>query len=169
MQTLHSSTMSEVQSIMKFELLPNEILIECFEYLDALNIVHSFDGLNHRFNQLIRNIRLYLDFEHVTQSTYDHFCMKILSNPEINNRILSLKVTATVAYRQTHPFFNLTVFRNFTSIINIIISRQCSTDELRQLFKYTPVLKHLNVNTLQKYSNNTTTHDICLANEYAAH
>jgi hypothetical protein len=37
------------------------------------------------------------------------------------------------------------------------------------LFNYTPVLKYLNVKTLQKYSNNTTSRATTLANEYAVH
>jgi hypothetical protein len=53
---------------MKFELLPNEILIECFKYLDALDIFYSFDQLNYRFNQLIRHISLYVNFQHVRKS-----------------------------------------------------------------------------------------------------
>jgi hypothetical protein len=49
---------------MKFELLPNEIFLECFQYLNAPDTFHSFDQLNYRFYTLIRNIYpLYLDFQ----------------------------------------------------------------------------------------------------------
>ncbi len=54
--------MSEMQVVMKFELLPNEILILCFEYLNAIDILYSFDGLNDRLNRLIRNISLFFGF-----------------------------------------------------------------------------------------------------------
>ncbi len=37
---------------MKFELLPNEILLDYFPYFNA------FDGLNYNLNRLIRNIPL---------------------------------------------------------------------------------------------------------------
>jgi hypothetical protein len=46
--------------IMQLEILPNEILIECFDYLSAIDIFRSFDQLNYRLNKLIRNIPLHL-------------------------------------------------------------------------------------------------------------
>ncbi len=41
---------------MKFELLPNEILIECFEYLNGPDIFYSFDQSKNHFYKFIRNI-----------------------------------------------------------------------------------------------------------------
>jgi hypothetical protein len=62
--------MSDTQTIMKFELLPNEILIQCFEYL----IFHSFDQLNGRFNHFIRHISLCINLEEdVNKSIFDKF------------------------------------------------------------------------------------------------
>jgi hypothetical protein len=57
--------MSESQSIMKFELLSNEIVIDCFEYLDIFDIFYSFNYLNDHFNQLIRTILLHLNFKYI--------------------------------------------------------------------------------------------------------
>jgi hypothetical protein len=74
-----------------FELLPNEILIECFEYLNAFEIFYSFDQLNYRFSKFIRTIPLYLNFQYVQKSTFDQFCLIIKSNPEVKNQIYSLK------------------------------------------------------------------------------
>ena len=48
---------------MKFELLPNEIFIECCQYLNAPDIFNSFDRLNYRFHTLIRTIPLHLNFQ----------------------------------------------------------------------------------------------------------
>ena len=56
---------------MKFELLPNEIFIECFQYLNTLDIFYSFDQLNYRFSILIRNIRLHLDFQEIKKSRFN--------------------------------------------------------------------------------------------------
>ncbi len=36
-----------IVGIMKFELLPSEIMIECFEYLNVPDIFYSFDQLNY--------------------------------------------------------------------------------------------------------------------------
>jgi hypothetical protein len=66
--------MSDTQIVMNLEFLPNEILIEYFEYLNAFDIFYSFDGLNDRFTQLIRTIPLYLNFQHVPKSIFDQFC-----------------------------------------------------------------------------------------------
>jgi hypothetical protein len=45
--------MSEIFTIMKFEFLPNEMLMHFFEFLNASDIFHSFDQLNYRFSKLI--------------------------------------------------------------------------------------------------------------------
>ncbi len=82
--------MSDRKNITQFELLPNEILIECFEYLNACDLFHSFDQLNDRFNHLIRHIRLYLNFENVNKSIFDEFCTKMLLNPQMKNQVYSL-------------------------------------------------------------------------------
>jgi hypothetical protein len=70
---------------MNFELLPNEILIELFEYL---NIFYSFNELNYRFDQLIRNIPLVLNCQGVPRSVFEQFCMKMLSNPVIKHKFI---------------------------------------------------------------------------------
>ena len=78
---------------MKFELLPNEIFIECFQYLNAPDIFYSFDQLNYRFHTLIRNIPLHLNFQQLKKSIFNQFCQIILSNPEIKQNIISLKLS----------------------------------------------------------------------------
>jgi len=82
--------MSDTLSIMKLELLPNEILIECFEYLNAFDIFHSFDQLNHRFNHLIHHIPLCINLKNVNKSIFDEFCTKMLLNPEIKKQVYAL-------------------------------------------------------------------------------
>jgi hypothetical protein len=49
---------------MKLELLPNEILIECFRYLNAYDLFYSFD-------KLIRHIPLCIDFENINKLLFD--------------------------------------------------------------------------------------------------
>jgi hypothetical protein len=79
--------MSDVQVVTKFEFLPNEILIECFEYLNAIDIFDAFYFLNNRYYKLIQNIPLHLDFRHVQKSTFDQFCEWMLLNPKIQSRM----------------------------------------------------------------------------------
>ncbi len=57
--------MSDQEGYMIFELLPNEILILCLEYLKPYEIFSSFD----RLNKLIRNNQFQLTFENIQKQT----------------------------------------------------------------------------------------------------
>ncbi|CAF4037044.1 unnamed protein product, partial [Rotaria sordida] len=46
-------------------ILPNQIWFECFKYLNAVHIFYALDQLNSRFNNLIRTLPLYEDFQDV--------------------------------------------------------------------------------------------------------
>jgi hypothetical protein len=85
--------MENKRNIMMFEFLPNEILIACFEYLNALHIFHSFDQLKYRFNELIRSIPLHVDFNHVSPSTLAEFYKTLSSNQHIKQQIYSLHLS----------------------------------------------------------------------------
>lgn len=75
------------------EILPNELLIECFKYFDGLDIFYSFDDLNARFSMLICSIPLYIDFNSMTTEYFYRTATKIFSNIKIRKQIHSLKVT----------------------------------------------------------------------------
>jgi hypothetical protein len=83
----------KIKNIMKFELLPNEIFIECFEYLDTLDIFYSFDQLNNRLNKLIRNIPLHINCQHVRKAKFSQFCRQSSSSPQITQNISSLNLS----------------------------------------------------------------------------
>jgi hypothetical protein len=55
---------------MKFELLPNEMLIKYFEYLNAPDLFYAFERLNYRFEMLIENISLCLNFQHIQKTQF---------------------------------------------------------------------------------------------------
>ena len=74
------------------ELLPNEILIDCFEYLNAFEIFYSFDRLNSCLYKLIRTIPLHLNFQYVRKTIFDQFCLTIKSNPELKKTNLFIKI-----------------------------------------------------------------------------
>ena len=79
--------------VRKFEVLPNEILTQCFEYLNAPYLFHSFNQLNHRFNDLIRRIPLCINLkEDLAKSTFENFCAKMSSNPGIKDQVYSLNL-----------------------------------------------------------------------------
>ena len=84
----------------KMERLPNELLIECFKYLDGLHIFQSFDGLNTRLSILIRRIPLYIDFRTISTSNLRDICMKLISSSDINKQIYSLKLTSNNPFQK---------------------------------------------------------------------
>ncbi|CAF0763936.1 unnamed protein product [Adineta steineri] len=98
---------------MKFESLPNEIFLECLQYFDGLQIFHSFDQLNSRFNRLIRTIPLYVNFDEIKQCLFDKFCQTILLNPEIKQTIIYLKLSNDKIYQQIENFFSLFSLNEF--------------------------------------------------------
>lgn len=99
--------MDNAECIKKFEFLPNEILIECFEYLNACDLFHSFDGLNDRFDHLIRHTRLYINFENANISIFDAFCRKMLHNSEMKKQVYSLYFPADRNGLLTKVFFSI--------------------------------------------------------------
>ncbi|CAF3698987.1 unnamed protein product [Rotaria sp. Silwood1] len=90
--------------ITQFELLPNEILIECFEYLNGIDILNSFGFLNNRYNKLIRNILLHFDCKHVNKSMFHQLCQKIAFDSEIKSQICSLYLSNGNGYEQLSTF-----------------------------------------------------------------
>ena len=106
--------MSEIEATMKLESLPNEIFIECFEYLNYVDIFSSFDQLNYRFNKLIRNIPKVL---------FDQFCKKLLSNREIKKQIHSLHLSNKETYPQIHLFLSLFSFTEFSHLHSLSLTQ----------------------------------------------
>lgn len=108
---------------MKFEHLPNEIIIECFEYFNAFHIFYSFDKLNNRFDYLIHNTRLYINFENVNRIIFDNFCTKILFHPEILQQIYSFQIKTNEDYLPCNIFLSyfslkqLSYLQKFQSIL----------------------------------------------------
>jgi hypothetical protein len=85
--------MSDTQEIKTFEVIPNKTSPECFEYRNSIDILHAFYQLNNRFNKLIQDVSLHLNFKNMQQSIFNQFCTKILSNKEIRKQIYSLHLS----------------------------------------------------------------------------
>ncbi|CAF1305477.1 unnamed protein product [Adineta steineri] len=92
---------------MKFEFLPNEILFQCFQYLNAPDVFYSFDQLNLRFFKLIRDTSLYLNFSQMKKSLFNHFCRIILLNSEIKQKIIYLQLSNDGTNGQIEYFLSL--------------------------------------------------------------
>jgi hypothetical protein len=124
--------MSEKQVVMKFELLPNEILIECFEYLNSPDIFYSFDQLNYRFYKLIQTIPLHFNCEYIRKSTFDQFCTKILLTPEIKTQFRSIHLSNKNRYVSIKTFLSFFSLDQFSHLRSMTLTG-VKKDEVEQL------------------------------------
>lgn len=100
-------TLTNTMSEMKFEFLPNEILLQCFSYLNIIHVFHSFDQLNHRFNSLIRNIPFGLNFENIhNKFQCEQFCMKLSNDETMKNQLYSLHLSNNNTCYPVHLFLS---------------------------------------------------------------
>ncbi|CAM4829041.1 unnamed protein product [Rotaria magnacalcarata] len=75
---------------MKFEELPNELLLDLFEFCDPIQLIRSFQHLNTRFNQLlfVRFCSYRLDFRSISKANFHLMCEEYL--PLIIDNVSSL-------------------------------------------------------------------------------
>jgi len=78
---------------MNFELLPNEILLDLFDYFDGVDLLHIFYGLNYHFNSLLyKQYHSYrFKFNSISKHNFDIICSQHL--PFIADRIISLSLS----------------------------------------------------------------------------
>ncbi|CAF1439078.1 unnamed protein product [Adineta steineri] len=78
---------------MNFETLANELLLDIFEYLSAVDLLRAFHQLNKRFNNLlfIHYKTYHLDFRSISKCDFDIFCQRYL--PRITDRIISITLS----------------------------------------------------------------------------
>ena len=134
--------MSEVKAVIRLELLPNEILMECFGYLDSMDIFYSFDQLNYRFNELIRNIPLYISLQYVETPTCIQFFRKMFFDDEIKSQVYALHLSNKGICYQIRPFlqlFSLHAFSNLRSLTLIHITKK----NVSQLKAMLPLISQL--------------------------
>jgi len=107
----------------KFEFLPNEIFIQCFGYINAIELFYAFDKLNYRFYHLIRSIQLHLNFHNVQKSIFNRFCKKMLSEPLIQNQISSLHLSEKNAPGQIGRFLSLFSLDQFSHLRSLAMTQ----------------------------------------------
>ena len=68
---------------LRFEHLPNELIIEIFEYLDAYDIHRGFSNLNLRFQNLLvsSSFPLKTVFAEQSLSTIEYRCRHVIISP----------------------------------------------------------------------------------------
>jgi hypothetical protein len=134
--------MGDKQTIMKFESLPNEIFVLCFEYLNAPDIFYAFEQLNPRFYRLIRNVPLRLNFEDIHKSIFDRFCEKMLDYTEIQQQIYSVKLSNEHTHGQIQAFFTYFSLNEFIQLRSLTLI-EIKENNLEQLSSILPLLSQL--------------------------
>lgn len=148
---VYQENMSDKRVVMKFESLPNEIVIECFEYLNAVEIFHSFDLLNSRFYNLIRNIPLYLNVEEIEESHLVQFCHKMLSNPQIKNQIRSVKLSYNRTFNGVQIILSYVSLNDFPHLRSLVLSHLTNIKDMRQVSPMLSLLTNLRYFRLEIY------------------
>ncbi|CAF1203844.1 unnamed protein product [Rotaria sordida] len=124
----------------QFELLPNEILIELFQYFNAQDLFQAFINLNIRFNRLIQSFHNLKLVFYLKQSN---------KNLITNNHIFSLYVYTLIV--DSNVDINLNQFSN----IHRLKFEWFSTKQLQQLStNIFPYLEELNLIYIETLSTN---------------
>jgi len=78
---------------MQFESLANELLLDVFEYFNAIHLFRAFHGLNSRIDKLLLiHFHDYnVDFQSVSKRDFNIFCRKYFSL--IIKRVVSLRLS----------------------------------------------------------------------------
>mgnify|MGYP001031726828 CR=1 FL=1 len=127
----------------KFELLPNEILLLYFQFFDAIELFNSFDGLNHRFNQLIRQVPLQLNFRYIRKSIFDQFCTRLLTDDRLKSQIYSLKLSNHRIIKEIDQFLSKFSLGQFLYLQSLELN-EINSKNVEKLKSMLPLLPNLN-------------------------
>lgn len=141
---------------MNIEFLANELLLDIFEYFNAIEILHSFHQLNIRFNTLIY-IHLQkcpLDFRSIYKQDFDNICQNHL--PFITNYIISLHLSnEDDTPNQLNLFFLYNYdFKKFINLQSLSLYQIYSIDLINAILSNCSNLIYLNLNKCHFNDNN---------------
>ena len=131
-----------VSVISKLELLPNEILLQCFEHLDAINLFYSFHDLNFRFFCLIRQTPLHIRLEHVKKCALISLCRRISSDIHVRNGIKSLKISKREKFNASGCFLQSVSLNQLTEL-EALTFYDSDTETAKQILSALPFFTKL--------------------------
>ncbi|CAF1149271.1 unnamed protein product [Adineta ricciae] len=134
--------MSDKRTRTKLEDLSNEVLMDCFEYLNAPDVFYAFEQLNPRFYRLVRAIPLRLNFEDIDKIIFDRFCEKMLDYTEIQQQIYSIKLSNEQTHGQIQAFFIYFSLVEFTRLRSLTLI-DIKENNMEQLSSTIPLLTKL--------------------------
>ncbi len=136
---------------MSFEVLPNEILLDIFNYFTGIDLLCIFYGLNSRLNFLLHDRFRYCSFKFnsISKRNFDMICQKYL--PEMSDYINTLSLSDN--YEETPTQIKLFLsyissFNLFTELRSLTISNLRSYKILMKILEechYLNNLTHLNL------------------------
>ncbi|CAF3867786.1 unnamed protein product [Rotaria sordida] len=133
---------------MNFELLPNEIILDSFEYLSFIHLYQSFFALNSRFNKLLcqQFQKFHLDLRLTSKTNFHRVCQNYVL--PVIDRIISLYLSnddntpQQIEHFRSHNY----QLRQFIRLKSISLSCLRSQRTLNQIIvecSYLPCLTHL--------------------------
>jgi hypothetical protein len=141
--------LTEISIKMNFELLPNEIILDLFEYFSFIHLFHGFFDLNTRFKKLLcqQFRQFHLDFRLLSKTNFDQICQNYV--PSVIDRILSLHLSNDDDTPQQIEFFlsrtdcQLRQFIHLQSISISCLQSQQTIDQIMVECSYLPCLTRL--------------------------
>ncbi|CAF3338585.1 unnamed protein product [Rotaria sp. Silwood2] len=119
-------------NVTQFEDLSNDIFLEIFDYLDAVNIFFAFTSLNSRISSILNLINLHVNI----RSTHYHHQVKFLSNhlKFHSDQVISLKIYDEIC-DQDNVIIYLFNRHNFINLYSCIFYSIKSSPELNIVHK----------------------------------
>ncbi len=133
---------------MNFELFPNEIILDFFEYLSLIHLYQSFFGLNSRFNKLLcqQFQKFHLDLRLISKTNFHRVCENNIVS--VIDRIISLHLSnddnspQQIEHFLSHDY-ELRQLTRLKSISLSCLGSQQTFDRIIIEFSYLPCLTHL--------------------------
>ncbi|CAF0952924.1 unnamed protein product [Adineta ricciae] len=131
---------------LRFEQLPNELLMEIFEYLDAYDIHRGFSNLNLRFQNLLvsSSFPLKTVFAEQSLSTMEYRCRHVIA-PN-TRRLLSIHLYGK---RTIRGFFDQYNFDSSLTRLESVLLKDVSSHKLLMILSYIHSLPRLFSLTIQ--------------------
>jgi hypothetical protein len=152
---LKISDEKEIKS--NFQHLPNEIYQEIFDYLQPINIIQSFYGLDHRLNRFIENLPMKLNFQNLTKTGYKRVLKQMV--PRITDQIVSIDLNHSLI-----DLFNQSFHWTQFPHLRFLSLTSPNLEQLKSLFSVLNNLSSLRSLRLLEHSQNETVCKLVLAN-----
>ncbi|CAF1624790.1 unnamed protein product, partial [Didymodactylos carnosus] len=121
------------------EHLPNEILLDIFQYLSPRILFQCIYNLNFRFNQLIHVLKVPIDIGNIlSKRLFNQYCTCVI--PKCLSQIISLKLSDTYdRITQFQKLFQIDLYIN----LRLLVMRDPTQDNLQLILEKLSKLKYL--------------------------